>query len=633
MKGSPAIVWLILSAACASGGSLETTAPPDAGRRVVAEHGAVTSANPLASQAGLDILRDGGNAIDAAVATAFAIGVVEPQFSGLGGGGGMTIWLQAVTHADYIDFYPSQNAASYRSAFSVGLSDARPAPGDLRVTGVPGEVRGLLAAHERFGRLPLERVMAPAIRLAEDGFPVNQVLAEMILSDSAKLHRFEASAALMWPDGRPLGPGDRLRNPELASTLRAIARDGEKAFYEGPVAERVVGMLNEYGNPTTLADLAAYAPQWKRPLCGDYRGHVLLSAPPPQTGDQVLHTLELLEPFDMKSFGLPTRSARAFDVMASALRVGVADHRVNTDPRWQPMPAAGIASEAFARQRGGLVGNGRPPATVEPGDATPFDRETPPKSCAAWDPYGPSPAIAGVDAPSRLSPAGPSTGTAAGAGSGKNPARLDSGASARVSAERVAEPEATIERGAPDNEEHAETTHISVVDDEGNAVALTQTNSTAFGSGASVAGFFLNDSGFLFTRANVDDPSLSTWRTRATTISPTLVVKDGRVEMVVGAPGGGLIPTSIVQTMVYTLDYGMDPLEAVRMPRLFPTPNSTSVQLEIGFGADVLEQAKAMGWSPSALAPGYARLYMIVRRDDRWIAVADPRHNGEARGY
>jgi gamma-glutamyltranspeptidase / glutathione hydrolase len=602
MRGNPAILWLGLTAACASSGSMETTAPPDAGRRVVAEHGAVTSANPLASEAGLEILEAGGNAIDAAVATAFAAGVVEPQFSGLGGGGGMTIWLQAVTHADYVDFYPSQNAASYRSAFSAGLSDARPAPGDLRITGVPGEVRGLLAAHERFGRLSLERVMAPAIRLAEDGFPVNQVLAGMILDDSAKLSRFEASAALMWPAGRPLGPGARLRNPELATTLRTIAREGDKGFYEGSVAEKIVAMLNAHGNPATLADFAAYEAQWKRPLCGEYHGRVLLSAPPPQTGDQVLHTLELLEPFDLKSLGLPTRSARAFDVMASALRVGIADHRVNTDPRWQPMPAAGIASEAFARQRGSLVGNGGPPATVEPGDAMPFDHEAPPKECAVYDPYGPTPPISGVTSAGRSVEAG----------------RLES---------------RPMGADAAEDAEQAETTHISVVDNEGNAVALTQTNSTGFGSGANVAGFFLNDSGFLFTRANVDAPSLSPWRTRATTISPTLVVKDGHIEMVVGAPGGGLIPTSIVQTMVYTLDYGMDALEAVRMPRLFPTPGSTAVQLEIGFAADVLEQARSMGWLPSALAPDYARLYMIVRQGDRWIAVADPRQNGEARGY
>ena len=346
--------------------------------------------------------------------------------------------------------------------------------------------------------------------------------------------------------------------------------------------------LNAGGNPVTLADLAGYRVQWERPLCSTYRGRVLLSAPPPQSGAQVLHTLKLLEPFDMAALGLPTQSAEAFDVMASALRVGNADNRGNGDPNWAPVPAAGVVSEAFARARAPLVGSGEVEGSVERGDATSFDTAAPTAACAAIEPYGPSPSIPGLP---------------------------------------VSQPSSEI--GA----EGGETTHMSVVDDEGNAVALTQTNSSVFGSGASVGGFFLNDSGFLFTPEVLRSPSLSSWRTRSTTISPTVVLDDGRVEMVVGAPGGGLIPTSIVQTMVYVLDYGMDPLEAVRMPRLFSNPGSATVQLETGFTAGTLEGARKMGWMPVALPPGYARLYMIVRRGGRWIAVADPRHNGEARGY
>jgi len=585
--GRPFLALVVLFGSCATPGAPPPTAPPDSGRRVVAEHGAVSSANPLASEAGVTILRAGGNAVDAAVATAFAIGVVEPQMSGVGGSGAMTVWLQQESRAQFLDFYAAQNAETYRAAYASGrISPERPRPGNLRVVGIPGNVRGLLAAHERFGKLTRAEVMAPAIRLAEEGFPVNQVLAEFILEDSAKVQRYEASRRLLWPDGRPLAPGDRLRNPELAATLRRVAANGVAGFYEGETARRLIEVLNAGGNPATLADLAGYDVQWERPLCAGYRGRVLLSAPPPQSGAQVLHTLELLEPFDLPSLGLPTRSGRALDVMASALRVGMADNRVNSDPNWVPVPASGVVSEGFARERAALVGTGRVPEPVEPGDATRYDHAPPSSECAALEPYSSSPEI----------------------------------------------PETTSSTGA-EPDAAGETTHISVVDAEGNAVALTQTNSSVFGSGASVAGFFLNDSGFFFTPDNLAAPSLSSWRTRATTISPTIVLKDGRVEMVVGAPGGGLIPTSIVQTMVYVLDYDMDPLEAVRMPRLFSTPTGPTVQLETGFTAEALEQARAIGWEPTALAPGYARLYMIVRRDGRWIAVADPRHNGEARGY
>lgn len=574
--------------ACSPPHGLPTTPPPDRGRRVVAEHGAVSSASPYASDAGVEILRAGGNAIDAAVATAFAIGVAEPQMSGIGGSGAMTIWLQDEGRAEFIDFYAAQNADSWAAAFASGrMPVERTGPGDLRIVGVPGDVAGLLAAHERYGRLPRARVMEPAIRLAEAGFPVNQVLAEFILSSREKLGRFDASMALMMPGGTPLAPGDRFRNPELAEVLRRIVDRGADGFYKGETARRLVEALNAGGNPATLDDVASYQVQWERPVCATYRGRVLLSAPPPQSGANVLEVLKLVEPYDLPRLGLPTHSARAMDVLASALRVGTADNWGNGDPNWSPMAAAGRVSDAYLRERSDLVGKGRVVSPVPDGDPLRYESATPPPSCAALDPYGPTPAIPGVPA----------------SGAGDE----DAG--------------------------HGETTHLSVVDAEGNAVSLTQTNSTVFGSGANVLGFFLNDSGFRFTPESAAAPSLSRWRTRATTISPTIVLKDGSVEMVVGAPGGGLIQPTIAQAMVYVLDYGMDPLEAVRMPRLFANPRSAALQMETGFTASALEGARAMGWEPEALPPGYARIYMIARRGGRWVAVADPRHNGEARGY
>jgi gamma-glutamyltranspeptidase/glutathione hydrolase len=557
------------------------------GRRVVAEHGAVTSASPLASEAGLAMLQAGGNAVDAAVATAFAIGVVEPYMSGIGGSGAMTIWLQNEGRAEFLDFYAAQNADTWAAALESGRIPAeRTGPADLRIAGIPGNVAGLLAAHERFGRLPRAQVLAPAIRLAEEGFPVSQVMAEFILSSEEKIALFESSKQLLMPGGRALAPGDRYRSPELAAVLRRVAEQGAAGFYEGETARRLVEALNAGGNPATLADLAGYPIQWERPVCAEYRGRVLLSAPPPQSGAHVLQTLKLLEPFDLPALGLPTQSARALDVLASALRVGLADNRGNGDPNWAPMAAAGRVSAAFVRERSALVGKGAVTSPVPSGDALRHENDAPPPACAAIGPYGPTPAIPGG-------------------------ARL----------------------GSPEPAAGGETTHLSVVDAEGSAVALTQTNSSVWGSGASALGFFLNDSGFQFTLESARAPSLSRWRTRSTTISPTVVLNSGRVEMVVGAPGGGLIQPTIIQTMMYVLDYGMDPLDAVRMPRLFSNPASAEVQMETGFTASALEEARKMGWAPVALSPGYARIYMIARRGDRWVAVADPRHNGEARGY
>ena len=554
-------------------------APPDAGRRAEGAHGAVASANALASEAGLEMLRAGGNAIDAAVATAFAIGVVEPQMSGIGGGGAMLIWRADEAAAEYVDFYPMQPVARFRG--HTGFDG----DGDLRIVGVPGSVAGLLAAHERFGRLPRAQVMAPAIRLADEGFPVGQILALFIRSDSAKLAQFPASLAHVWPGGAPLDVGDVLRNPQLATTLRAIAEQGADAFYRGTITKDVVRTLNAHKHPATIGDFAAYEPVWRRPLCIGYSGLHVLSAPPPQTGVQVLHTLQLLEPFDLAALGLPTRAARAFDVVTSALRVGMADNRAqNDDPRWRDVYAAGRIAPAFAAERAALVGASAAPDSLETASAASYDSAEPEPGCARFAPYGAAPA---------------------------STARPQDG----------------------DQPDGGETTHISVADAEGNAVALTQTNSTTFGSGAFVNGFFLNDSGYLFrTPASVDSIA-APWRTRTSTIAPTIVLDGDSVELVIGAPGGGRIPTEIAQTMIYLLDYRMDPLDAVRMPRIYPSATTARVQLEHGFAPALLRDVRAMGYDPVPPAPGYARLYLVARRDGRWVAVADPRHDGEARAY
>ena len=569
-------------AACttSSGRGPAPTLAPDIGNRLVAEHGVVASAHPLASEAGLQILQEGGNAVDAAVATAFAIGVAEPEMSGLGAGGAMLIWTQQTRHADFLDFYSSQPIASFRAAHAVDRSPSAP----LRVIGVPGGVSGLLAAQQRFGRLTRAQVMAPAIRLAENGFPMYPVLRDMIERDTALLARDSVARALFLPGGHPRALGDHYSNPAVARVLRVIAEQGAKGYYEGPIARDVVARMNAGGHPVTLADFGQYQPVWRRPLCTTYDGRVLLSAPPPEGGMQVLATVKLLDPATALANGLPSRNARAFDLFASALRVGQTVNRANADPRWVAVPARGTISDAYVHERSSEVGTGHAPARVAPVSATPFDALPSPAACNAFDPYG----AAG--------------GQSAAGGDGENPAG-------------------------------GETTHISVVDHDGNAVALTITNSSVFGSGAAVDGFFLNNSGAAVTQADLDRPGAPAWLTRITTIAPTLVLQNGSVEMVVGSPGGGLIPFAIAQSIWYVLDYGLDPLAAVRMARITPTAASTQVGVENGIDPPVLGAARTMGWEPTPPGFEYARIYMIVRDHGAWVGVADPRHDGQVRGY
>ena len=230
---------------------------------------------------------------------------------------------------------------------------------------------------------------------------------------------------------------------------------------------------------------------------------------------------------------------------------------------------------------------------VSPDDPTPFDSTAPAGECGRYEPYGAAVALPTVTDEPRQ--------------------RLDT-----TGIETVGD---------------GETTHLSVVDNQGNAVALTATNSSVWGSGGFAEGFFLNNSGFRFTDQNIGAPSRSRWRIRNTTIAPTIVLRRGDVHAVIGAPGGGRIPTEILQVLVYVLDYGLDPLDAVRLPRIFTSAAHPRVQLEHGFTPQLLREIRTMGYEPVAESAGYARLYLIVRRGKEWIGVADTRHDGQPRGY
>ena len=552
----------------------------------------VSSAHPLASAAGRRMLEQGGNAVDAAVATAFALNVVEPNMSGVGGGGSMLIWRSAEEQADYVDFYAAKRAETYEDVDP----DARGDAFTLLSTAIPGMVDGLLSALDRHGTLSRETVMQPAIELARDGFPVYLKLAQFIRADSVKLNRYEETARTFWPDGEPLSPGERLRQPQLASTLERIQQDGRSGFYDGPIADTLVSVLNEAGNPVTREDFANYEPQWdKNVLCGSYHDHTILSAPPPQTGTQVIQTLHLLDEYSLAEKGLPTQSPEAFGLLTSALRVGMADRdEYVTDPRWEHVPASGLVAPAYADARSDLVGADTVPDSLGPGSPTEYEG-APAGACDAFETY--SEDTDGI-----------------------------------VSGEQPPAPNASSSDAASDP---GETTHVSVVDPDGNAVSMSATLSPVFGSGARVQGVLLNTSGYSFEEMEEapaeDRPS---YRTRSSTIAPTMALDAANeVELVIGAPGGLRIPTAIAQNIVFLLDYEMDPLDAVRTPRIFPSVTSPEVQVEDRFEGKLLHEARRMGYDPQALSPGYARMYLVSRQGDQWVGVSDPRHDGQPRGF
>ena len=556
----------------------------DRGKRLVGTEAMVSSAHPLASEAGLKMLEQGGNAVDAAVATAFALNVVEPNMSGIGGGGSMLVWNQENAEADYVDFYTAKRAESYKD---VNYEQYGEDDFNLLSTGVPGTVDGLLQALERHGTMSREQVMQPAIQYATEGFPVYMTLAQFIRDEEEKLTRYEGAEKTFYPDGEPLDVGEVLKQPELASTLQAISENGVSAFYEGENAQDIVKVLNEAGNPATVEDLANYDPQWdKSPLKGNYKGKKIISAPLPQTGMYIIQALSLLEPFDLRKIGLPTESAEAFDIITSTLRLSNADRREYvSDPNWEDIPTEGLISDEYISTRRDSVGLGTAAEKVSFGE--------------------PSQSV-----------------------SLNNEGSVSDGMAM-----------ATVPNGntlSSSEKYGGETTHISVIDSEGNAVSLSTTLSHVFGSGAWVNGFILNNSGFDFSylEDEKDWESSHPYRIRASTISPTIILDEkNEVRLVIGAPGGGRIPTAILQNTLYILEYGLDPYDAVLMPRIFPDYEGPDVEIEKGFDPYVLKEARDMGYDIQALSKGYARMYLVMQKDGKIIGVADPRHDGEVRGF
>jgi gamma-glutamyltranspeptidase / glutathione hydrolase len=310
--------------------------------QVTAANGMVASAHALASQAGVDILKAGGNAVDAAVAAAFAIGVVEPNATGIGGEGVMVLYLGGRKTAVAIDY---RSAAPASARFAGGV----PSTGHQAVA-IPGTVAGLSLALEKYGTMKLPRVLAPAIRLAAEGFVISPTLAAAIADNFEEIAKNEPLSRIVCTEGLPLEAGATLRNPDLASTLRQISTAGPDAFYRGAIADRIVAEMQARGGFITKADLASYAAIERTPVEGSYRGYQLVSAPPPVGGLAVVEIMQILESFDVAA--IKPFSPAHVHLMAEVMRRGFADWSAFVgDPGFASVPVAGLLSKPYARAR------------------------------------------------------------------------------------------------------------------------------------------------------------------------------------------------------------------------------------------------------------------------------------------
>jgi gamma-glutamyltranspeptidase / glutathione hydrolase len=348
------------------------------GRGATGANGVVAAAKPEASRVGIDILKRGGNAVDAAVATGFALGVLEPNASGIGGGGFMVVKLASMKEAVVIDFRPTAPAAATPDMYK--LDERGRAVGNASVEGglasaVPGEVKGLLYALEKFGSKKLTRsqVIQPAVGWAERGVPVTVNLAQIIRDNFGKLSRFENGLAIYSKDGFPPEVGDTIVNKDLANTLRLIQAHGAEAIYKGDIAARIVAENRRRGGILTAEDLANYQVKVRTPITGSYRGYTILTAPPPAGGTHVLQLLNIVEHSDLAALG--EQSTATAHVWAEACKLVFADRSTHSaDPDFVPVPYRGLVSKAYAKT---LAGQIKPDAVMKAPEAgDPFKYES-----------------------------------------------------------------------------------------------------------------------------------------------------------------------------------------------------------------------------------------------------------------
>ena len=535
---------------------------------VTAPHGMVATDAPLATHVGAEVLRQGGNAVDAAVATAFALAVVWPAAGNIGGGGFMVAQM-AGSPPVALDFREMAPQAATRDMYigPNGKPDDRSLTGDL-AAGVPGSVAGLWEAHHRFGSRPWAELLAPAIRLADSGFVADSDFAGLTHWDSTRLSKFPASAALFLPHGHSVHPGDRWRNPQLAATLRRIAANGSAGFYAGPTAQAIVAEMKRGHGIITLADLAAYRAKWRTPITFDYHGYHVITMPPPSSGGMTIELMtHMLAGRDMRALGW--HSAAELHLLAEVMRraYAVRNHFLG-DPDKISIPTDRLLSQAFADSLD---------ANISMDSATPS---------------------AAVSFP---------TGSAA---------------------------------------EGQHTTHFSVVDGQGNAVALTTTINSGFGSASTVggAGFLLNNEMDDFTAqpgtpnseglVMGDANAIAPGKRMLSSMTPTIVQgHDSMPMLVTGASGGGRIITTVFQIMSNVVDYDMPINAAVSAPRVHHQhlPDTLLYERD-GLRDSVIAALRAMhqGVEPS----GWLAIGASIERTSAGVSgMADPRIHGKAEGY
>jgi gamma-glutamyltranspeptidase/glutathione hydrolase len=551
----------LLLAAVAAHAQVAPAIPP--ATPVLARNGMVVAQEARAARIGVDILRRGGNAVDAAVAVGFALAVTYPRAGNIGGGGFMLIHL-AGGKDTAIDYRETAPAAATPTMFldAAGNPDPKKSRDSGLAVGVPGTVAGLALAAEKYGsgKFKLAELMAPAIKLARDGVDIGDDIASSLLQAQPRLARWPSSKSIFFnSDGGVIDLRQSLVQADLAATLDAVARGGPQAFYDGPIADKIAAAVREAGGIMRADDLANYRAVERTPVRGSYRGYTIVSMPPPSSGGVALiEMLNILEGYDLASLG---RGAQALHLIIAAMQRAYADRAVFMgDPDTVRMPIAGLLSKKYAAALRAQIGEKATPA---------FE----------------------------------------------------------------------VHAGKPADYEGRNTTHFSVIDRDGNAVSNTYTLNFSYGLGlvAEGTGVLLNNElddftakagaanayGLVGFAANLPGPG----KRPLSSMTPTVVLKDGKPFLVTGSPGGSRIITAVLQVIGNVIDFHMGIAEATSAPRLHNQWQPDQTDVEPGFAPAVLENLRARGHNIVPSAPHTAANSIEVTKDG-YVGAADTRTRG-----
>lgn len=554
------------------GVSVLTATPIIEGERFVPPEGLrgmVVSSNSLVTDAALRVLKKGGNAIDAAISAGFVLAVAQPRSGNIGGGGFMLISNDKTGKIEAIDYREKAPKAAYANMFldKDGNVDNKLARFSYKSSGVPGTVAGFALALKRYGTISLKEALAPAIKLAREGFVVTPRFAKGIRVAEKRLRAHKSTEKVFFKkDGSFYKVGDIFRQPELADTLERIAKNGASEFYTGKTARLIAAAMKKGGGLITLEDLKSYAPAIRRPVHGTYRGYDIYSMPPPSSGGvHVIEILNMIEPYDIGRLGL--NSAATMHIVVEAMKRAYADRaKYLGDSDFVKVPVSTLISKAYAKSRMRDVGK----------------RATSAKKIYA---------------------------------------------------------------GKISGYESNETTHFSIVDRYGNAVSNTYTINFSYGSGIVVegAGFLLNNEmddfsakpgspngyGLIGGAANKIEPN----KRMLSSMSPTIVKKDGKNFLVTGSPGGARIITTTLQVISNIIDHNLNVLAAVAAPRFHHQWLPDEVRIEQGFSKDTLEKLQSLGYK-TVQKPAMGAIESIMIQNGIFYGGADPRRStSSAKGY